>query len=485
MTACCVGRTLYLYDEHCLINADQGKNLNANVYDITDGRAVRTAQYYDSQETPLADQAVIAVHHDISVTIERAYDGIQITPDGSDTSVLLPDVCADENMEENDDSLGTSTRIVQDYVKEGDEVKVDFMQWRTPRKSKLLNTGLSVNGQVTDGWGTVSGDPLSEGATNWTDGAIPMRLVHAPRTRSEVAGEDIVSPIISYEKNVIWLRASYNLQGILSLAATQKDSKRYSHTNGLVKLNIEWFVTRSASWANIDDKVTNDGAGFINFIAVVNGKKYFVHDYKLGALPVWTDDKAAAFLLTKSDKLIPTIASVNRYTSEVVVAIPNDGQVYVELAWSVPTSFIYDPINIFIESLSIEGYGDSINPDNRDFLHKYSDGEELLEVRTMLTTRMSGYLGFPYEGKNARPSVVTDTAWKGGYMGRSDSESIPISGILMEQLKARYAQPRICYKMTVEQNIHPFAAVYFGDTRYTVEAYDKDLYNSTTTITID
>lgn len=485
-TGCIVGRTLYLYDEHCLVNAPVGKRYNANVYRRNDDGKWTVYRHYYNQGSPIIDQYVDGdtICNDINVTIERAYDGIQITPEGSDTSVLLPDVCADENMEENDNSLGTSTRTVQDYVKDGDNVEVDYIQWRTPMKSKLLNTGISVNGQVTDGWGTVSGDPLSGGATNWTDGAIPMRLVHAPRTRSEVAGENVISPIISYEKNVIWLRSSYNMKEI-SVAATQKDSKRYSHTNGLVKLNIEWFATASANWANIDDKAINEDIGFIAFVAIVNGKEHFVSDYKSGALPVWTEDKASAFFLTKSDKLIQTMASINRYTSDVIVAIPNDGQVYVELAWSIPTNFIYDPINIYIESLSIEGYGDSINLDDRDFLHKYSEGEELLEVRTMLTTRMSGYLGSPYEGKNARPSVVTDTAWKGGYMGRGNSESIPISGILMEQLKARYAQPRICYKMTVEKNINPYAAVYFGGRGYTVEAYDKDLYNSTTTITID
>jgi hypothetical protein len=39
--------------------------------------------------------------------------------------------------------------------------------------------------------------------------------------------------------------------------------------------------------------------------------------------------------------------------------------------------------------------------------------------------------------------------------------------------------------MTVDKNIKPYAAVYFGGKGYTVEAYDNDLYNSTTTITID
>jgi hypothetical protein len=88
-------------------------------------------------------------------------------------------------------------------------------------------------------------------------------------------------------------------------------------------------------------------------------------------------------------------------------------------------------------------------------------------------------------GMNARPGVVTDYAWRGGYMGRKSSEDIPICGILMEQLKARYNLPRVCYRMTIDGNINPYAAVTWGGGRYTVDAYDRDLYNSTTTITID
>jgi hypothetical protein len=148
------------------------------------------------------------------------------------------------------------------------------------------------------------------------------------------------------------------------------------------------------------------------------------------------------------------------------------------------------PREVFLRELRIEAVGDPINPEELE--HIYADGEELMEVSSRLTSRKSGYTRSKYlpdgtiaYGVNARPSVVTDAAWKGGYMGRADSESIPISGILMEQLKARYAQPRICYKMTVDKNIKPYAAVYFGGKGYTVEAYDNDLYNSTTTITID
>jgi hypothetical protein len=56
---------------------------------------------------------------------------------------------------------------------------------------------------------------------------------------------------------------------------------------------------------------------------------------------------------------------------------------------------------------------------------------------------------------------------------------------MMEQLKARYSQPHAAYKMTVRKNIKPYAAVEWNGGTYTVDAYDRDLYDDTTTITID
>jgi hypothetical protein len=140
---------------------------------------------------------------------------------------------------------------------------------------------------------------------------------------------------------------------------------------------------------------------------------------------------------------------------------------------------------MYIESLSIEGYGDDMNTSCPDMQHKYTQGGEYVEAKTMLTTRQSGHVGGKYLSVNARPAVVTDTEWSGGYMGRKDTESIPITGVLMEQLKARYGVPRPRYQMTVEGNINPYASVVFGGRGYTVEAYERDLYNDTTNITIN
>lgn len=474
MTACCVGRTLYLYDEHCLLHAGQGKAINANVYDITE-EVTRIAQYYDSQDTPLADQYVATkdVHNDLSVTIERAYDGIQITPEGSDTSVLLPDVCADENMEDSADSgLGTSRR---EYTGSG------YVQFRTPRSSKLLSTG-------TDGLTAFPNTgvdwmiPSSDNNSYWITGAIPMTYDHYTKEATPSPSDSEVAEYITGGDNrsMIWLRSAIET----ALVGQQKAEKRYSHTGGYIRVDLSLRAVARGNWQKPEGSNVNADFERIKFVQLRCGTQFYKSTRSGGE---WSDTMDSP-ISVKGGKILTNEAAANLLTQGFIVKVTSDKPIYVELRGRGSSTVTRD---YYIESLSISGAGDPINTDNAQLRHVYADrDDDMLGVSTMLTSRKSGVVealvdGHRPYGVNARPSVVTDTAWKGGYMGRNNSESIPISGILMEQLKARYAQPRICYKMTVGKNINPYAAVYFGGRGYTVEAYDKDLYNSTTTITID
>ncbi|MBQ2436322.1 MAG: hypothetical protein II269_09365 [Bacteroidaceae bacterium] len=476
MTACCVGRTLYLYDEHCLLHANQGNRINANVYDISEGRAVRTAQYYDSQDTPLNDQVLMstdAVRNDISVTIERAYDGIQITPEGSDTSVLLPDVCADENMEDSTDSgLGTSRRT---YTDSG------YVQFRTPRSSKWLNTGadgLTAFPNTGVDWMK----PSSDNNSYWITGAIPMTYDHYTKEATPSPSDSEVAEYITGGDNrsMIWLRSAVET----AIVGQQKAEKRYSHTGGYVRVDLSLRAVARGNWQKPEGSNVNADFERIKFVQLRCGTQFYKSTRSGGE---WSDAMDSP-ISVKGGKILTNDTAANLLTQGFIVKVASDQPIYVELRGRGSSTVTRD---YYIESLSISGAGDPINTDNAQLRHVYNDKDgDMLGVSTMLTSRKSGVVGElvdghrPY-GVNARPAVVTDTEWNGGYMGRADSESIPISGILMEQLKARYAQPRICYKMTVEKNIKPYAAVYFGGKGYTVEAYDKDLYNSTTTITID
>lgn len=489
MTACCVGRTLYLYDEHCLLHADQGKNINANVYSVAEGRIFRTAQYYDSRETPLADQAAIAVHNDISVTIERAYDGIQITPEGSEVATLLPDVCKDEYLVEPPASLG-------DNMREDDTE--GYVVRRIPAYSSLLELGRAGAAGVNE-WPSLSqGDYLypNDGLDNlagyWNCGSMMVQF-HLSKMESE-GGYGIPIPMVisSNKWNFLWLRA-FNNGNTMYL---QRENKRYSHTGGLIKIDLSVLITYNTKYLvpDGDNLILNsenwkDTNFILRWAQVVCGGKFFTYDANNGDV-VWQDTAPSIGGLVVrggAGTLLSSPLSAEYLSAGQILRVPNDGQIYLT---GIPLSgdSIYD---YYISSLSISGVGDSISLEHPDMLHKYSDGEELLEVKTMLTTRDSGVTGSitkdghrPY-GVNARGAIVPEETWVGDYMGVRDTYHIPISGILMEQLKARYAQPRICYKMTVDQNIQPYAAVYFGGKGYTVEAYDKDLYNSTTTITID
>ena len=424
MTACCVGRTLYLYDEHCLLKADQGHRINANVYDISDGRAVRTAQYYDSQDTPLNDQVLMstdAVHNDISVTIERAYDGVQITPEGSDTSVLLPDVCADENLDTNDDILGTEVRLYQDYDPDND---IDYIQWREPRKSLLMVTGESSDAGPVAWAGGDKMLPDNADANYWQNGAIPIRIIHAKRTRATVFGEDIIAIDSATPTNMLWLRG-YGGSGYV---ARQRDDKRYSHTGGIVEVSMTYRLTYRSDWQDIEKVVDIDGIGFVGMLQVKVGDSYFLEDVKSGVAPAWGTSPNGHFL-TKDGKLLPTNQGEVRYAGRALIVVPNNGQIAVELRWNNGQFAGIASPDMYIESLSINAVGEPMNLEDIELRHEYvADPREMLDVRTILTTRRATFTtnqSMPsYGGINARPSVVTDTSWKGGYMGRSDSESI-------------------------------------------------------------
>lgn len=476
-TACVVGNVLYLYDEHCLLNADDLHARNAVVYDYRNGAWVEKNRYFNSANTPLATQQVGTIRNDINVTIERAWDGVQITTEGSDTSVLLPDVCAAENMADNDDILGTSVRTYQDYDKDED---IDYIQWREPRKSKYLVTGnSSADGPVA--W--TGGDkmrPDDADANYWQNGAIPIRITQAQRTRDKVLGYDVISVDEASPAGMLWLRG-YGAQGFV---ARQRTDKCYSHTGGIVRVKMTYRLLYRSDWQDLNKAVTIDGISAVGMLQVRSGSSYFQDDYKNGVPAAWGATPSGHFL-TKGGRLLATNQALERYASDALLVVPNSGAIAVELRWQDGQFATIASPDMYIESLSIEGYGDDMNTSCPDMQHKYTQGGEYVEAKTMLTTRQSGHLGGKYLSVNARPAVVTDTEWSGGYMGRKDTESIPITGVLMEQLKARYGVPRPRYQMTVEGNINPYASVVFGGRGYTVEAYERDLYNDTTNITIN
>jgi hypothetical protein len=182
-----------------------------------------------------------------------------------------------------------------------------------------------------------------------------------------------------------------------------------------------------------------------------------------------------------------------------VIAVPNEGQVWVELAWRGMLTHRSGMYNFFIESLSVEAVGDKVNERHADMRHEYvSEPVDVLSASTLLTSRNSGVLSRFQDGKvtygrNARGAVVPDMEWKADYMGvfaggEYDDPNyhgdIPLSGILMRQLRERYGEPRHAYTMTAEGIVYPYKAVRYAGGIYTVESYEMDLYNSETKVTI-
>ena len=469
-TACVVGHTLYLYDEHCLIKAPYGKRYNANVYRRNDDGVWAVHKHYYNQGSPIIDQSIGDVHNDISVTIERAYDGVKITPVGREVSVLLPDVCEQGNYTDDVVSVGLTDRDYFDSILE-DGVRTNVS--RRALKSLYLDTTRFAG----------AGDYMlpNTSANNWDNGSILEDVIER-RISYDIDGVPKSDSTSRYA--VLWLRMNDPGDGVTLFTQT---GSQYSHRRGYVRMKT------SAFGGSYNRPITTDGKAYLPWLQLhvggfVGRKTDFPSD--LGYQVAGDNYTPSPFIGLEGGGVYPSDEATSKAETGFIVETGTDNSpIYVAGYSRSDWSYVL-PFEVFVRSLSVEAVGDSINPD--EMKHVYGDGEELIEVPSRLTSRDSGYSRGKYlpDGKiaygvNARPSVVTDTAWRGGYMGRRDSESIPVCGILLEQIKERYAQPRLRYKMTVEGNIRPFAAVNYGGNRYTVDAYERDLYDDTTSITIN
>lgn len=488
-TAHVVGDTLYMYDEHAMLHAEgvHSTLCNYREYDSTRGRWIDHGRYTDA-DNPMRVQYVGEVVGDATVSIERAYDGIQITPEGREVSVLLPDVCARDNAVDNGDSRGKQERMYQNVTETS-----DYAQYRTPRQSRVMDLGVDVGGVPTDKWSTYADDAVVN--NSWSGGAMLLDIQHLTRKRWRDYGrqEDIVGLSLAEDGNMVWMRGLF---GGASVVGKQKQTTCYSHTGGHVKLSLSCKLMRDGNWIDItqpnEQGVEGAEVGILKFLRLSCGAVRYDID-SINSNKVWVGDLTGIsnfYTDGATTALLPTIA--NR-RGETVIRVPNDGQIRVDLAWNGAPALIYstqygDGWNIYISQLSLEGYGDAVNTACDGLRHAFHNikGAEYLDVNVRLTTRNSDTVDGFGTGINARPGVVTGWVWNGSYMGRADrDENIPIAGILMEQLKARYGTARVAYSLTAEGNIRPFAAVEYDGGRYTVEAYDWDLADNVTTVVVD
>lgn len=494
------GDTLYLYDEHCLCT-----QYSVNIYTyVTIANTGKTTWHMDQligYSSPLAGQEIFLdgdILAGMTTSVERAYDGIQITPQGSDVSVLLPDVCARENSSENDNSLGTETRTFQDR-----NAKVDYTQDRTPRRSDVMELGMSWGDEIVDRWSEWGSDPVV--SPDWFGGAMLLDVVHCNRKRyNKPAGENypsvnLVTKVVAKEGNMIWMSGANNTDAVVG---EQREHTRYSHTGGRAKLTLSWILMPWENWINMTDPIEQSDLGVnpfgeAKFLRVTCGDKKYIGD-NISAYERWKglDFESMSVFYTdgESTTLLPTNISGLENTNEVLLSIPNNGQVSVGIGWFGHPTIYYNGWNIYITSLSLVGYGANVNTACDGLRHSFSNrpGGDYLTVNTALTTRGSDSMNGIGTGINARPGVVTGGEWVGVYKGGGNGTSIPIAGVLMEQLKNRYQYTRYAYTFTTSKRVYPYQAVWvtpmtsaLRKPTHTVESYDWDIYNNETTITID
>lgn len=492
-TCSLVGDTLCFYDEHCLTHADAWMRRNAIVKtwykDINGKTQTSTVNYYVSDDSPLrlVDLDGYDIHNDITVSIERAYDGIKITPSGSSVSVLLPDVCSDENVERNTDGRGTESALIMGSV-DGQE----YWEYRKPIQSSLMEMGEFVDGETRE-WSSPN-QLEATGAGVWRNGAMMIRGEHYDISNTDLGifgDSDYEYFKSSTKKNMIWMRAYDKTP----LTRCGYQLKKYSHTGGYVELKFSYRYVLE-DWRTFTKEYVHDVFPvYTSFAQIKFGDQYYFLDYAHGQSATFKETAEGKIDEYEAGKKIPTHTAFQFFSDKFILPSPNSGQVAVELGWDAnPMSegIREEYPGIFIDQLELVGYGDEIWEEHPDLLHHYvEDPKELLEVETILTTRASKQSENKDNvsrivGVNARPSIVPGKYFPcGGYMGRAQQEEMPLCGILMEQLRSRYGEAHKRYAMTVEGYIAPTDTVRFLGSDYTLEAYEWDVMNNTTHITIN
>lgn len=455
-TAIVLGTTLIMYDETC----GDGYSYVSRYTDSMIGWGWQTS-YTRNKYFQRVNTGDFEVLSDSQYTIERAYDGIKISAAGSKEAIILPDICADENLV----ATGTSHEVKSGLV------PLYHIERRTLLRSKLMNCGFASS---------MGNFPPIESGT-WENGAVFMRISAHDVVKKTLAsdGSIIVVNGAASTKNVLWFRGS-----VLSsdaLVASQKTA--YSHPGGYIKVNLKFSVVTNQSWNNLGSSVDlGDPTYEVRFLNIRCGEKYFYKDYFTDyEAGEWDGSEGGSYFLMEGYNLLPTGEAQKRFLNEVILKVPDSGgTIGANIAWKGNPLWLAAD-NYIIEHLSITGWGDEINPEHPDMYHSFSGRtDEMLEVSTVLTTRSSGYsAGTGRVGVNARPSVVASYKWASRWHLTS-SDAMPITGCLMEQLKRTYGQKRLVRTMTIRDRVPPYAIV--GG--QFVQAYDWDIYNNKTTVKI-
>lgn len=499
-TAHMVGNKLYLYDEYCLTHAAQGKDRNAVVegWELDGSGGYIRAKYYDTSDSPFREVNVndLHIHKGVTLSVERAYDGIQATPSGSDTSILLPNVCDEENVKENTDGRGTEP---QWGIADDSDEKCIVHEWRKPVESKVMDLGETYRDGIKSWVSPSQVFPQFEAGGwegYWETGA---QLLSIQKEEIRTAYMGFQYKHLSDPRIVLWIR---DMQGN-GLHRMGFQNLGYSHTGGYVELKVSYKRVNSDS-IDLESSDYGDDSE-LKMFHMKFGNRYFLSDYanglKYGSNYAYKDSLIISeqrkywdgVIIIDRGAVMPTSAATAFKRNAFAVKVDTDEQITLEIGVDrtvLPGDPLYHETGIVISRLEILGYGDEIDTSSHHYRREFaSSPRDILEVDAALTSRdsyQSDTSVQPSIGVNARPGVVPAKQYSGGgYMGDTATQDIVGCGILMEQLAGRYNAPHNRYTMTVDGYIQPFDKIAYNGVYYTVEGYERDLANNTTLIIIN
>lgn len=473
-----MGRMLYLYDEYALANSTSAARFN---------RYAGLGKYANSTATKFAPDANTSGYmtnlksfqiRSLDLSIERAYDGVEITPDGSDTSILMPDICDEEQVIVGDGETSAAYINNTHYLRKAVE-------------SKILTTGKSTNGTLgsfAEGFLTSQVKSTALGAADWTSGSSLVEMTSVALDIKKIklptaTGEAELQVAVGSNKStgyLLWLRDDIlsTSGGFKGGTFVHKEGTRYSHTGGKICVKGKVIITSRLddnSFIPLTDLDKSNDKIWLSPFRVRCGNKHIncvridSSSYTHYAAALGDSADGAPYFngpIISTYTILGDASEGFEYDSDVLP----EGQIYIEPTVQEHMQLGY---NWFFESLSIEAIGPKTEP----FEHNYRALGEKVSTSSLMAARTL------YNPSTRALAVVGD--YKKPYLGDASGSwwELDTYGILQRQMVARYGTSRPSYKISVSGRVRAYEQIVNNGTM-TVDSYDWNPYDNTTTITI-
>lgn len=423
------------------------------------------------------------------VSVERAYDGVTMQVTDTNGAAIIPDLLDNASL----DGQYAADTIMHWYNQNAGYGGA----YRMAMASRIIETGRSTaNGLVAFSEQDSYMEPnMGEPGDDWKLGSVLMKYWFLDKDE-----DGNTKP--AAESNLLWVRVHRNNDTTttdeVSLFETKQGEAR-AHIKGPFRITIKgrWNVYSEYGrdgW-EVPEGSSSDATTQLKWLFVRCGNLYLNKASNANGY-VWSSSRVESPLMMGAKDWQSGYASAQLDSGWIVAPPSTDGLISIE--GYLPSGYIAEGYDYFIEALKIETRGDAIDTDvlTTEFItngidnlqasvgivgEKADDGSRLF---------VEGHL--PYHQNGCRRRFVGNSGWQGAHVVLGTSHP-GVAGWVYPLLCRRYANKHIAYQVTVADYISYTAVMpwclidlaWADGPGKTVEAMTWDVADAQKTILID